>query len=48
VAMADKMIELAKSQSGFLGVESARERLGITVSYWQYLESIQQRSALDI
>ena len=40
-AMADKMMELAKSQSGFLGVESAREQLGITVSYWKDLESIQ-------
>ena len=27
------MEELAKEQQGFLGVESARERLGITVSY---------------
>ena len=41
-AMADKMMELAKSQSGFLGVESAREQLGITVSYWEGLESIQK------
>ena len=27
-------------QPGFLGVESARETLGITVSYWESLESI--------
>jgi len=40
--MADKMMELAKVQSGFLGVESAREQLGITVSYWKDLESIQK------
>jgi len=26
---------------GFLGVESARSELGITVSYWSTLESIQ-------
>ncbi|WP_379971339.1 antibiotic biosynthesis monooxygenase family protein [Ectobacillus sp. sgz5001026] len=40
--MADKMVELASSQKGFLGVESARdEGLGITVSYWDSLESIK-------
>jgi len=44
----DKMMELAKEQPGFLGVESAREQLGITVSYWQDLESIQKwRENLD-
>lgn len=41
-AMADKMMELAKNQPGFLGVESAREQLGITVSYWKDLEAIQK------
>ena len=40
--MADRMMELAKNQSGFLGVESAREQIGITVSYWKDLESIQK------
>ena len=40
--MADKMVELAKKQPGFLGVESARESLGITVSYWENLESIKE------
>jgi len=40
--MSDKMFELAKNQSGFLGVESAREQIGITVSYWKDLESIQK------
>jgi heme-degrading monooxygenase HmoA len=35
-----EMDELAKQQPGFLGVESAREGLGITVSYWESLESI--------
>ncbi|QCR32481.1 antibiotic biosynthesis monooxygenase [Lysinibacillus sp. SGAir0095] len=40
--MSDKMVELATQQKGFLGVESARdEELGITVSYWDSLESIQ-------
>ncbi len=33
---ATRMLELAREQPGFLGVESAREGgLGITVSYWQ-------------
>ncbi|MDP3355205.1 MAG: antibiotic biosynthesis monooxygenase [Polaromonas sp.] len=40
-AMADRMVELAAQQPGFLGVESAREDLGITVSYWRDLESIK-------
>lgn len=32
---ATRMVELARAQPGFLGVESAREEgLGITVSYW--------------
>jgi heme-degrading monooxygenase HmoA len=34
-AMADLMDELARKQPGFLGVESAREGVGITVSYWR-------------
>ncbi len=40
--MAGKMVELASKQSGFLGVESAREDVGITVSYWSDLESIKK------
>ncbi len=39
--IAAKMVELAKIQPGFLGVESVREEIGITVSYWKYLESIK-------
>ena len=39
--MADKMVELAAKQEGFLGIESAREEIGITVSYWKDLESIK-------
>lgn len=42
---ADRMIELAVLQPGFLGAESAREEVGITVSYWQDLESIKQWKA---
>ncbi|MDW6002138.1 antibiotic biosynthesis monooxygenase family protein [Vibrio mangrovi] len=41
-AMAEKMVALASQQPGFLGVESAREDVGITVSYWRDLESIKQ------
>ncbi len=34
--MAERMVELAREQPGFLGVESARgaDGFGITVSYW--------------
>lgn len=39
--MANKMVELAALQPGFLGIESAREQVGITVSYWENLESIK-------
>lgn len=31
---------LAAQQPGFLGVDSAREVIGITVSYWRDMESI--------
>jgi heme-degrading monooxygenase HmoA len=40
-ATADKMLELAAQQPGYLGAESAREDVGITVSYWKDLVSIQ-------
>lgn len=33
-AMSARMEALAARQAGFLGIESAREGLGITVSYW--------------
>ena len=39
-AMAAAMVELAKQQPGYLGMESARDGLGITVSYWKDLDSI--------
>lgn len=38
--MAKKMEELAKRQSGYLGIDSAREEIGITISYWESLEAI--------
>lgn len=39
--MADEMVALAKDQPGFLGIESAREGVGITVSYWESEEAIR-------
>ncbi|HVO04379.1 MAG TPA: antibiotic biosynthesis monooxygenase [Candidatus Cybelea sp.] len=39
-AMAERMEALAKTQPGFLGIESAREGLGITVGYFRSLENI--------
>jgi heme-degrading monooxygenase HmoA len=41
-----RMLELASLQPGFLGVESAREEVGITVSYWRDLESIKAWKAV--
>ena len=38
--MAEQMEQLAKQQTGYLGVESAREEVGISVSYWESLEAI--------
>ena len=43
--MATKMVELSKTQPGFIGVESARNEIGITVSYWESLEAIQNWKA---
>src|SRR5688500_1486577 len=42
-ATADRMMELAQQQPGFLGVESARgaDGLGITVSYWTSDDAIR-------
>jgi len=39
--MAEQMETLAKKQEGFLGVDSARNEIGITVSYWENLEAIK-------
>ncbi|MBS1204628.1 MAG: hypothetical protein H6R25_1527 [Proteobacteria bacterium] len=44
-AMSDRMMELAVNQPGFLGVESAREDVGITVSYWDSLDAIKNWKA---
>ncbi|MFD1356938.1 antibiotic biosynthesis monooxygenase family protein [Fictibacillus halophilus] len=41
--MAQKMVEFASKEKGFLGIESARDaELGITVSYWDSLDVIQE------
>ena len=40
--MADLMVALASKQEGFLGIESARNELGITVSYWKDLDAIKK------
>lgn len=40
--MAELMLSLASRQKGFLGIESARNELGITVSYWKDLDSIKK------
>lgn len=40
VEMAKKMEELAQEQPGFLGMDSARAEIGITISYWASLDAI--------
>jgi heme-degrading monooxygenase HmoA len=44
-AMADAMEKLAAQQEGYLGIEFARNEIGITVSYWQSLEAIRNWKA---
>ena len=44
-AMSLKMRELAAQQPGFLGIESTRDEVGITVSYWKDLQSIKDWKA---
>ena len=39
--MAEQMEALARTQPGFLEFESARKELGISISYWESLEAIQ-------
>jgi len=39
---ADRMMILAREQDGFLGVDSIREDIGITISYWADLASIEK------
>ncbi len=39
--MAKQMETLAKQQKGFLGIDSARNNVSITVSYWESLDAIK-------
>lgn len=39
--MAQQMKETASEQPGYLGIESARSEIGITVSYWENPEAIR-------
>lgn len=42
--MSDKIEELVRKQPGYIGMESARNELGITVCYWEDMESIKKWS----
>ena len=39
--MSKKMNELAATMPGFLGQETVREELGISVSYWKTLDDVR-------
>lgn len=39
---AEKMVKLAETIPGYLGHESTRDGLGITISYWRDLEAIRK------
>ncbi len=39
--IAHDVLELARKQPGFLGFESARNEIGVSVSYWKDLDSIR-------
>ena len=43
--MSELMVNLAEQQPGYLGHESARNELGITISYWKDLVSIRNWKA---
>jgi heme-degrading monooxygenase HmoA len=38
--MNDRMLELAKAEKGYLGIESAYSEMGVAVTYWESLEDI--------
>jgi heme-degrading monooxygenase HmoA len=44
-SVSDRMTEMVQQQSGFLGFESAREEIGITVSYWKDEASVLKWSS---
>ncbi|WP_367735198.1 antibiotic biosynthesis monooxygenase family protein [Bacillus nitratireducens] len=43
-SMSDNLVELVKTQPGFIRIESVRgnEEYSITISYWESLEAIQK------
>ncbi|WP_370000987.1 antibiotic biosynthesis monooxygenase [Winogradskyella sp.] len=43
--IAEKMETLARQQEGFIGIESARNTIGITISYWESLDAIKNWKA---
>lgn len=43
--MAQKMEDLAKTQPGYLDFESAKGKIGLSISYWESLEAIAQWKA---
>lgn len=43
--MSELMETLAKKQKGYLGFETARSEIGISVSYWDSLEAIKKWKA---
>lgn len=43
--MAQQMEDLAREQPGYLDFESARDNLGIAISYWENLEAIAKWKA---
>lgn len=47
-AMNDALIEALSEMPGYLGHESAREEVGITVSYWSDLESLRKWKELPL
>ncbi|MFZ5483686.1 MAG: antibiotic biosynthesis monooxygenase family protein [Pseudomonadota bacterium] len=38
---AARILDIARQQPGFLGYESARQEMGLSVSYWESLEAIR-------
>lgn len=39
--MTNRLVTLAQTQAGFLGIESSQSSLGIIVSYWDSLTAIE-------
>lgn len=40
--MAQQMVELARNIEGFMGMDSAKQKQGITISYWETTEAISK------